>query len=150
MPGPDVPLTESDFKVLALTTQLERGLVYVTLDARQDGVLVPPELKARSGLTLVLGKDLPVPIPDLEVGQLALTATLSFNQQPFRCVIPWEAIYAFSVDGVNGVLFKQSVPKDVSIISAPERPKLGVLDGGKTDKAQDAPKNPKRTTLKLV
>lgn len=141
-------ITESVVKRVAVSEQLKKTKVYVTLDTRRSGVEVPEEFKGRAMLTLLLGNDLAVPIPDLDVGEKGITATLSFGREPFRCVIPWDAIYALSSDGNVGILFHQSKPDDVNIgASKPATPKLEVLDGDCTAEPVDGRPKP---ALKLV
>ncbi len=66
--------------------------VRVTLDARDPGVNVPPHLRRSAELVLEYGYDMPVPIPDLHVGEAGIAATLSFNRQPVPTFVPWSAV----------------------------------------------------------
>jgi hypothetical protein len=65
---------------------------YVDLDPRGPDVFVPSAHKASAQLTLEYGEGLPVPIPDLEVGQEGIAATLSFQRTPSRTFVPWSAV----------------------------------------------------------
>ncbi len=119
-------------------TLLAEGQVYVHLDPRREGVVVPPDLKDGPMLTLVFGRDLPIPIPDLEVDQEAVTGTLSFNRTPFWCKIPWRAIYALSTEDGRALVWPDDLPQDIQIrigaaqdsVPTHPRPRFGVLDGG--------------------
>jgi hypothetical protein len=66
--------------------------VRVTLDARDPLVNVPPHLRKSAELVLEYGYDMPVPIPDLHVGEAGIAATLSFNRQPVPTFVPWTAV----------------------------------------------------------
>jgi hypothetical protein len=92
------------------------------LDARRAGVIVPAHLKSEPYLVLQYGHDLPIPIPDLEVDEHGVRATLSFSKQPHRTVVPWTAVYVVTCDDGRCVLYQEDVPEDVSIIATHPRP----------------------------
>ena len=91
------------------------------LDARRPGVIVPAHLKSEPHLVLQYGHDLPIPIPDLEVDEHGVRATLSFSKHPQRTVVPWSAVYVVTCDDGRGVLYHEDVPEDVSIIATHPR-----------------------------
>lgn len=91
------------------------------LDARRPGVIVPAHLKSEPHLVLQYGLDLPIPIPDLEVDEHGVRATLSFSKHPQRTVVPWSAVYVVTCDDGRGVLYHEDVPEDVSIIATHPR-----------------------------
>jgi len=91
------------------------------LDARRPGVIVPAHLKSEPHLVLQYGHDLPIPIPDLEVDEHGVRATLSFAKHPQRTVVPWSAVYVVTCDDGRGVLYHEDVPEDVSIIATHPR-----------------------------
>ncbi|MEZ4339869.1 MAG: hypothetical protein R3B82_24880, partial [Sandaracinaceae bacterium] len=68
---------------------LERGSLFVHLDPRVEGVVVPDYLRSQPQLVLQVGLGLAVPIPDLEVDDEGVFGTLSFNRSPFYCRVPW-------------------------------------------------------------
>lgn len=105
--------------------------VYVHLDPRPDDVRVPAWFKKQPQLVLQVGLNMAVPIPDLDVGNEALTCTLSFNRKPEYCWIPWSAIYGLVGDDGRGMIWPDSVPAEVAAAAegratkAPEkRPRL--------------------------
>ena len=119
-------------------TLLEAGSVYVHLDPRKEGVVVPSALKDGPMLTLVFGLRLPVPIPDLEINQEAVTGTLSFDRTPYWCKVPWKAVYALSTEDGRALVWPEDLPRDVqlhlddlegSTEPVPKR-RFGVLEGG--------------------
>ncbi|NUO49046.1 MAG: hypothetical protein HOV80_09345 [Polyangiaceae bacterium] len=68
------------------------GHVRVTLNARDPAVNVPLHLRQSAELVLEYGYDMPVPIPDLHIGEAGIAATLSFNRQPVPTFVPWSAV----------------------------------------------------------
>lgn len=72
--------------------------VFVVIDARKSDVVVPHHLKCED-LSLQIGYDMAIPIPDLEMDEQGIRATLSFNQAPFHCTIPWHAIKYMRTEG---------------------------------------------------
>jgi stringent starvation protein B len=77
-----------------LRAWLARGVTMVHLDARRPGVVVPQQYIGDAHLRLNLSYR--YSIPDLEVGDDAVQATLSFGGRPFHCVLPWEAIFGIT------------------------------------------------------
>jgi hypothetical protein len=92
---------------------LLRGSLFVHLDPREDGVELPEVLRNEPHLMLQLGLDLPVPIPDLRVDARGISGTLSFARAPFRCVIPWHAVYAICGEDGRGMVWPDSMPLEV-------------------------------------
>ena len=80
-------------------------------------MIVPPHLRAEPHLVLQYGHDLPIPIPDLEVDEHGVRATLSFSKNPQRTFVPWTSVYVVTCNDGRGVLYHEDVPEDVSIIA---------------------------------
>ncbi len=93
---------------------LETSSVYVHLDPRGAGVHVPAWFKKQPQLVLQVGLNMPVPIPDLDVGEEALSCTLSFNRRPEHCWIPWSAIYGLVGEDGRGMIWPEDVPPEVA------------------------------------
>ena len=107
-------------KQQAFLALLKEGSTSLHLDARRPGVVVPEAFRQEAHLMLQYGYDLAISIPDLEVDEHGVRATLSFSRTPHITVIPWTAVYAIaSVDG-RGVLYPEDVPGDVSVMSGSE------------------------------
>lgn len=108
---------------------LEQSVVRVFLDPRREGVTIPVWLKKQPQLLLDVGLNMPIPIPDLHVGEDALTCTLSFNRAPFFCVVPWTSVFALVGDADRGMIWPDDVPTELQIHAAqapaakPERPR---------------------------
>jgi stringent starvation protein B len=97
-----------------LETLLGRGPVLVHVDARRAEVAVPPRFRADPSLVLRFGYSLKPPIADLEVGDDAISGTLTFAGTPFHVVLPWTAVYAAMVEGEQrGTVWPEDVPEDV-------------------------------------
>jgi len=112
MRSPERPSKHEAFLAL-----LQEGWTSLHLDARRPGVIVPPHLRAEPHLVLQYGHDLPIPIPDLEVDEHGVRATLSFSKSPQRTFVPWTSVYVVTCNDGRGVLYHEDLPEDVSIIA---------------------------------
>lgn len=84
----------------------------VHLDARRPGVVVPPQYAGDAHLRLNLSYR--YSIPDLEVGDHDVQATLSFGGRPFHCVLPWEAIFGITSQASgDGQVWPEDLPVEV-------------------------------------
>ena len=99
---------------------MQEGRTSIHLDARRAGVVVPEHLKNEAHLVLQYGIDLPIPIPDLQVDEQGVSATLSFARCPYQTAVPWSAVYVVVSDDGRGVLYHEDIPKDVSVNAARE------------------------------
>lgn len=71
-------------------------------------------LKQQAQLVLFVGHNLAVPIPDLTVTEsVGISGTLSFSGKQFFCLIPWDSIYALIDDNRRGIVWDESVPREV-------------------------------------
>jgi stringent starvation protein B len=113
MAAPERPSKQDAFLAL-----LREGWTSLHLDARRPGVIVPTHLRGEAHLVLQYGHDLPISIPDLEVDDYGVRATLSFSRTPQLTVVPWSAVYVVACDDGRGVLYQEDVPDDVSIVAA--------------------------------
>jgi hypothetical protein len=95
-------------------TLLEGPSVFLHLDPRRDGVVVPKWLAKQPQLVLQVGLNMSVPIPDLRVDDEGVTCTLSFNRAPFWCKLPWPAIYAAIGEDRRGMVWPDDVPSEVA------------------------------------
>jgi stringent starvation protein B len=109
--------SERPSKREAFLALLREGWTSLHLDARRSGVVVPPNLRHEPHLVLQYGHDLPIPIPDLEVDEYGVRATLSFSRIPQLTVVPWSAVYVVVCNDGRGILFAEDVPEDVTIVS---------------------------------
>lgn len=93
---------------------LLRGSVFVHLDPRRSGVLVPARLRHQAQVVLQVGLDMPVPIPDLRVDDEGIFGTLSFKGVPFSCFVPWAAIFALVGEDSKGMVWSREMPDEVA------------------------------------
>ncbi|MGZ3421928.1 MAG: ClpXP protease specificity-enhancing factor SspB [Polyangiales bacterium] len=97
--------------MLALLQQAES--VFVNFDPRRDGVLVPPHLKRQPRVVLQYGLNMRIPIPDLDVGEEGIGATLSFDRVPQWTFVPWAAVFAIVSQDQRGMLWESDVPREI-------------------------------------
>ena len=115
---PDAPLPPKKDVALAL---LKGPSVFVHLDPRHEDVIVPKWFKKQPQLVLQVGLNMAVAIPDLDVGEDGITATLSFSRSPFWCFMPWSAIYAIVGEDGRGMVWPKDVPKELAV--KPQKPR---------------------------
>lgn len=77
---------------------LQLGDVMLHLCPRIEGVVAPERFMHMEVLVLHVGLNMPVPISDLALDDDAIRATLSFDREPFHCVIPWNALMGASIE----------------------------------------------------
>jgi stringent starvation protein B len=104
---------ERPSKQEAFLTLLSEGWVSLHLDARRPGVVVPAPFSSQTHLLLQYGRSMPVPIPDLEVTDAGVSATLSFSRVPHRTYVPWSAVYVIACTSGCGVLYREDVPPEL-------------------------------------
>ncbi|MEM9727785.1 MAG: hypothetical protein AAF997_04315 [Myxococcota bacterium] len=93
---------------------LSQGSVFVHLDPRDVGVVVPQWYREEPQLVLQIGLNMPVPIPDLRVDEEGVYGTLSFNRSPFTCRVDWDAVFALAGDDGRGMVWPDSMPQEIS------------------------------------
>lgn len=139
----DVPPRKLPPKKDVMIALLAESNVFVHLDPRRPGVIVPKWLQNQPELILQLGLNMPIPIPDLEVEDDGVSCTLSFSRTPFWCKLPWSAIFAIVGEkDRRGVVWPEDVPSESQLVRqgqkapAPRpRPKLTAL--GPNDRLED-------------
>ncbi len=97
--------------VLAL---LQGPSVFVHLDPRKKGVVVPSNFRKQPQLVLQIGLNMAVQIPDLRVDDDGISCTLSFSRSPFWCCLPWFAVYAIVSEDGPGMVWPEDVPPEVA------------------------------------
>ncbi len=133
-----------------LESLMSRGPVLVHVDGRRSEVSVPPRFRDDPSLVLRFGYNLTPPIMDLEVTEELIAGTLTFGGQPFRCVLPWTAVYAAMVEGEQrGTVWPEDVPEDM-ITGASEPPAVAVAPPTAPALVEDAPAKQRGAHLKLV
>ena len=120
--SPTQPLPPKKEVALAL---LEQSSVYVHLDPRPSAVVVPVRFKKQAQLVLQVGLNMAVQIPDLRLDDDGLSCTLSFERQPFFCVVPWGSVFAMVGDDGRGMVWPEDVPAEVA-----RHAQIRIVEGG--------------------
>jgi stringent starvation protein B len=76
--------------------------------------MVPPWLKKQPQLVLQIGLNMAVKIPDLDIGEQAISCTLSFSRRPHFCYVPWHAVYALVGEDGRGMVWPEDIPPEVA------------------------------------
>ena len=143
---------------------LARGVAMIHLDARRPGVIVPPQYAGDAHLRLNLSYR--YSIPDLEVSDESVQATLSFGGRPFRCTLPWASVFGITSHGTgDGQVWPEDLPVEVmratshppakpeADLPARRRPALSAVDGLKEERREEparADEQAARPHLRLV
>ncbi len=104
---------------------LEEGDAMVCLDARHPEVDVPASHKNNSSLNLVFNLNFKRPI---EITEEGIFATLAFNGRPYKCTLPYDAVWAiYDPKMKNGQVGEESIPEDMNLAeqvmeTKPEKP----------------------------
>ena len=112
---------ERPSKQQAFLALLKRGWTSLHLDARQPEVVVPESFLDKPHLVLQYGYDLPILIPDLEVDDQGVRATLSFSRTAHLTVVPWTAVYVISCIDGSELRYREDIPEDILIADPPVR-----------------------------
>lgn len=110
------------------------GLTKVWVDPKCKDVQLPSYLLDKEAIVLEFDYLMAKPILDLTVGMFAIEATLSFNGEPFLCVIPWDSVLALTNSDNLGVYYGTEVEHEETIeetVKKEMKKKFTVLDGGK-------------------
>ncbi len=144
-------------KRTALIELLEGGIVMVHLDARYEGVDVPEHLKESPALALNLSHAFRLDV--FELGPYAVTASLSFGDSRYACVLPWGSIFAMTrhSDDERRVLVESMPPELIKQLVAHVDADKGETDGEPTHPDPDknevesaSPKQASRPVLRLL
>ena len=122
---------------------LEAGDAMVCLDARLPEVDVPQNQKSNSSLNLVFNLNFRRPI---EINEDTISATLAFNGRPYKCWLPFEAVWAiYDPDMKNGQVWEESIPSDMNLA---DQIVSGITEQPKTEKKIKAVKPGGKTSPK--
>lgn len=135
-----------------LLAYLERGIAMLHLDARREGVEVPEQHEGDPHLRLNLSYR--YSIPDLTVDDERVVATLSFRSRPFRCVLPWSAVFGItSHKSGEGQVWPEDLP--IEVVKQIAQEEAGAGTGDADEGAEEAPaakrrRAPRRPALQAV
>ena len=133
-------------KKQTLLMYLARGVAMVHLDARRKGVLVPEQFHEDAHLRLNLSYR--YSIPDLDIDDARVQATLSFGGVPFRCIMPWDCIFGITSQATGdgqiwpedlptGVIQPLPPPQQAEAAAAPQKPALPRLEAVALERAPE-------------
>lgn len=132
---------------------LEQSSLFIHLDPRREGVVVPKWLAGSPQLVLQVGLNMAVQIPDLTVDDDGICCTLSFNRSPVWCNMPWHAVFALRDEEGRRMVWPEDIPSELlqpssapaaAAAPAPGRPALSLVKP-----VEEAPKPaPKRKPRK--
>ncbi len=123
---------------------MSEGWVSLHLDARRPGVVVPESFATEPHLVLQYGRNMPVAIPDLDITDEGVDATLSFSRVPCHTHIPWSAVYAVACTDGRGVLYDEDIPQEVTLVARSVGPPESVRS------ASDEPQPASRPILRAI
>ena len=135
---------------------LEEDDARVCLDSRHPEVDVPATHKNNSSLNLVFNLNFRRPI---EITEEGIFATLAFNGRPYKCTLPFDAVWAiYDPNMKNGQVWEESIPKDMNLPeqvmeTPPEKPlaKLkSVKSSGKPSKEPKTGGKRDRSHLRVI
>ena len=141
---------------------LETGDAMVSLDARLPEVDVPKNQKSNSSLNLIFNLNFKQPI---KVNKDSIVATLAFSGRPYKCFLPFEAVWAiYDPNMKNGQVWEESIPPDMNlgddvvneIINQPlqksdKKPKFRSLKTIGKPSSEETPKTPRvRNHLRVI
>jgi stringent starvation protein B len=99
---------------------LSEGDVMICLDARRQGVRVPPQHANDPALRLILNLNFPYPI---EVTAEGISAKLSFGGRRMACYVPMQALWAaFEPTSRQGMMWPDSMPPEILAELAEQQP----------------------------
>jgi len=102
---------DSAGKEAVILKLLAEGDTMLYLDARAQGVRLPPQLAQNPALRLILNLNFPHPI---EVTAAGVSANLSFGGRRFACYMPMKAIWAaFNPHTMAGMIWPESAAPEV-------------------------------------
>jgi stringent starvation protein B len=105
--------SENKNKYDLLIQLLSEGDAMVCLDARLPNVDVPVSHKGNPALSLIFNLTFKRPFDVLEDG---IYATLAFGGRPYKCVIPFEAVWSIhEPESKNGQVWEEKFPKDLEL-----------------------------------
>lgn len=109
-------------KLTVMIELLKDAWVYVHIDPRRDGVLLPDFLREQPRVVLQYGYNMPVPIHDFNVDDRGISATLSFRRVSHATFIPWSAVFAMTDGEKRGMVWQEDIPPDLESEAAEDAP----------------------------
>lgn len=106
---------------------LEGSSLFIHLDPRRPGVVVPKWFMSEPQLVLQVGLNMAVRIPDLVVDDDGIRCTLSFNRSPFWCNLPWSCVFGLRDEEGRQMTWPDDIPMELLRPAAPPKPRLAIV-----------------------
>lgn len=91
---------------------LEKGVVTIFVNSHKESVAVPPRYLANH--QLVLNMSYTFQIPDFKIFEDRVEVTLTFPENKFYCILPFDAIYVMTSQiAGETVIFPDEVPQEL-------------------------------------
>ncbi len=90
---------------------LEQGIATLHLDPRKPGVQVPAKFASQE--MLLLNFSYRYNLADFRFDDREVVGTLTFQGVPFRCVLPWQAVFAITNPAREGLVWEEDLPAEV-------------------------------------
>ena len=133
-----LPMRPARDKPAVFTKMLEQGIAALHLDARQQGVEVPAELRGRSWL--VLNYSYRFNIDDFCSDDDCVQASLSFSGVRFACRVPWDAVFAISDANSEVVrVWERDAPLELRAVLMPDSRDTEGQDVGELERPATRP-----------
>lgn len=128
---------------------LDDGIATLHLDPRAAGVDVPKHL--RSQPMLLLNYSWRYRLADFAFDGDEVIASLSFQGAPYRCVVPWQAVFAVTDPRREGIVWPDDVPADLreQADPAPTQTSFRVVSGGREPSDPPVPASAASSRLHL-
>lgn len=94
--------------------------VWMHLDPRRVGVVVPAHLGREPRLVLQFSRQFPVPMRDLVIDDDGVRVTLSFDRRPHRVIVPWSAVFGIVTHEARVFVWEGDLPREESWASKPK------------------------------
>ncbi len=85
---------------------MKLGPINVKFSSSAEGVVVPESFKSQPTVVLTFGTPLSTPMVDLLVDDSGMSGTMTFEEQPFHCTVPWSAVTALVLDEERGMAWE--------------------------------------------
>lgn len=106
------------FGVMLASQKTVRAFIITNRNAKTE---LPTDLQENSPVcVLEYGLNMPTPIPDLEVTDDGIKATLSFNQTPTPTFVPWSEVVGIGIQGET-MIAVDVIPESAAPEAKPER-----------------------------
>jgi len=103
----------SPSKKLIMQGFLASGYVQVLVNPRVSDICLPQRVCGMNAVLLHYGDAVSDPsIQDLVLDDDGISATLSFNKEPFPTRVPWAAVWLIGTEGHSHVVWPDDCPTD--------------------------------------